>query len=227
MELIEELKRRMKPTDTVNLEVVPSDLTPSSQKLLLYSLSSCPQGSFQCLHPNSKQKTRCQSCLPCRFYNLIGQLCHRNTEALVKGQPGVLACLSHVCFWLLELKSCLLTATKASLNALRKRLHVLKYHPSSSYSSPAPPPLFRVSIQLSIPNIVLRPSLDDIQVRSFCPGSSSSSVELFDSCHYVSGDSEQAGERAVVCDQRHPSVDSLSPAVQAAAGQPYPLTHTC
>ncbi|XP_055363688.1 dynein axonemal heavy chain 5 [Betta splendens] len=115
MELIEELKRKMKPTDAVNLE-----------------------GSFQCLHPDSKQKTRCQSCLPCRFYNLIGQLCHRNTEALVK-------------------------ATKSSLDALRRRLHVLKYQPASSYSSPSPPPLFRASIQLSIPNIVLRPSLDDIQ----------------------------------------------------------------
>ncbi len=51
------------------------------------------QGSFQCLHPDSKQKTRCQSCLPCRFYNLIGQLCHRNTEALVKGQISFLPCL--------------------------------------------------------------------------------------------------------------------------------------
>ncbi|XP_053268003.1 dynein axonemal heavy chain 5 [Pleuronectes platessa] len=119
-ELIEELKKKMKPTETVNLE-----------------------GSFQCLHPDSKQKTRCQSCLPCRFYNLIGQLCHRSTEALVK-------------------------ATKSSLDALRRRLHVVKYQSSSGSSSssssrPAPPPLLRASIQLAIPNIVLRPSLDDIQ----------------------------------------------------------------
>ncbi|XP_067341566.1 dynein axonemal heavy chain 5 isoform X2 [Channa argus] len=117
-ELIEELKRKMKTTETVNLE-----------------------GSFQCLHPDSKQKTRCQTCLPCRFYNLIGQLCHRNTEALVK-------------------------ATKSSLDALRKRLPVLRYQQSSSSSSSSnslAPPLFRASIQLAIPNIVLRPSLDDIQ----------------------------------------------------------------
>ncbi|KAK2859784.1 hypothetical protein Q5P01_004404 [Channa striata] len=113
-ELIEELKRKMKTTDTVNLE-----------------------GSFSCLHPDSKHKTRCQTCLPCRFYNLIGQLCHRNTEALVK-------------------------ATKSSLDALRKRLHVLRYQPSSS-DNPLALPLFRASIQLAIPNIVLTPSLDDIQ----------------------------------------------------------------
>ncbi|KAF3703904.1 Dynein heavy chain 5, axonemal Axonemal beta dynein heavy chain 5 Ciliary dynein heavy chain 5 [Channa argus] len=70
-ELIEELKRKMKTTETVNLE-----------------------GSFQCLHPDSKQKTRCQTCLPCRFYNLIGQLCHRNTEALVKVNKMVSVVLS-------------------------------------------------------------------------------------------------------------------------------------
>ncbi|TNN25423.1 Dynein heavy chain 5, axonemal [Liparis tanakae] len=112
-ELIEELKRKMKTTETVNLE-----------------------GSFLCLHPDSKQKTRCLSCPPCLFYNLIGQLCHRNTEALVK-------------------------ATRSSLDALRRRLLVLKHQPSSA---PPPPPLFRASIQLSIPNIVLRPSLEDMQV---------------------------------------------------------------
>ncbi|XP_069033626.1 dynein axonemal heavy chain 5 [Embiotoca jacksoni] len=121
LELIEELKRKMKTTEAVHLE-----------------------GSFQCLHPDSKQKTRCLSCLPCCFYNLIGQLCHRNTEALVK-------------------------ATKTSLEALRRRLHVPRQQPpsSSSFAScssqSAPPPLLRASIQLSIPNIVLRPSLEDIQ----------------------------------------------------------------
>ncbi|CAJ1081553.1 dynein axonemal heavy chain 5 isoform X1 [Xyrichtys novacula] len=121
-ELTEELKKKMKTSETVNLEE-----------------------PFQCLNPDSKQKTRCQSCLPCRFYNLIGHLCHRNTEALVK-------------------------ATKSSLDALRRRLHVTKFQPSSSSSStssqsapPPPPPLFRASMQLAIPNIVLRPSLDDIQ----------------------------------------------------------------
>ncbi|XP_068603948.1 LOW QUALITY PROTEIN: dynein axonemal heavy chain 5 [Brachionichthys hirsutus] len=120
-ELIEELKRKMKTTETENLE-----------------------GSFQCLHPDSKQRTRCQLCLPCRFYNLIGQLCHRNTEALVK-------------------------ATRSSLDALRRRLYVPKYQPSppsSSFSSSqaAPPPLLSASMQLAIPHIVLRPSLEDIQV---------------------------------------------------------------
>ncbi|KAM7390019.1 hypothetical protein PAMA_008269 [Pampus argenteus] len=136
------------------LLVLPEDSPVSPQDLLLQTDSSVQaaavtldwqsqQGSFQCLHPDSKQKTRCLTCLPCRFYNLIGQLCHRNTEALVK-------------------------ATKSSLDALRRRLHTPRYQPSPSTSSrspSAPPLLFRASVQLAIPNIVLRPSLDEIQVR--------------------------------------------------------------
>ncbi|XP_074550150.1 dynein axonemal heavy chain 5 [Halichoeres trimaculatus] len=116
-ELIDGLKGKMTTTEALNLE-----------------------GSFQCLNPDSKQKTRCQSCLPCYYYNLIGQLCHRSTEALVK-------------------------ATKSSLDSLRRRLHVPKFPPrsSSSSSQSSPAPLFQASVQLAIPNIVLTPSLDDIQ----------------------------------------------------------------
>ncbi|XP_072298135.1 dynein axonemal heavy chain 8-like [Eucyclogobius newberryi] len=61
-ELIEELKTKMKPAELINLEE-----------------------PFSCLQPDPKQRTRCTSCLPCLCYALIGQLCHRNTEALVKG----------------------------------------------------------------------------------------------------------------------------------------------
>ncbi|KAF0028620.1 hypothetical protein F2P81_019707 [Scophthalmus maximus] len=122
-------------------------LSWQSQQVEKYLFELVEEGSFQCLHPDSIQKTRCQSCLPCDFYTLMGQLCNLNTEALVK-------------------------ATKSCLDALKRRLHVLKYQPSSSsYSSyscssqSAAPPLFRASIQLAIPNIVLRPSLDNIQVE--------------------------------------------------------------
>uniref|UniRef100_A0AAZ3RNU2 Dynein, axonemal, heavy chain 5 n=1 Tax=Oncorhynchus tshawytscha TaxID=74940 RepID=A0AAZ3RNU2_ONCTS len=55
----------------------------------------------------------------------------------------------------------------SSLDSLRRRLHVAssKYQ-SSSYLSRAQVqvPLFEASIQLAIPNIVLKPSLEDIQV---------------------------------------------------------------
>nr|XP_015210363.1 PREDICTED: dynein heavy chain 5, axonemal-like [Lepisosteus oculatus] len=117
-ELIEDLKRKMKPAEKTNLE-----------------------GSYPCLHPDVKQKTRCQECLPCSFYNMMGQLCQKNTDALVK-------------------------STKLSLDALKRRLHVV----SSKYQSALQPvrpaaqaPLFKAAFQLAIPNIVMRPSLDDIQ----------------------------------------------------------------
>ncbi|MGH0119136.1 UNVERIFIED_CONTAM: hypothetical protein FKN15_052965 [Acipenser sinensis] len=117
-ELIEDLKNKMKTAEKVNL-----------------------QDSYQCLHPDTKQKTRCQECLPCCFYNMMGQVCQKNTDALVK-------------------------STKLSVDALKRRLHVV----SSKYQAAVQPiktsnqaPLFKAAIQLAIPNVVMRPSLDEIQ----------------------------------------------------------------
>uniref|UniRef100_A0A452H148 Dynein axonemal heavy chain 5 n=1 Tax=Gopherus agassizii TaxID=38772 RepID=A0A452H148_9SAUR len=62
-----------------------------------------------------------------------------------------------------------LTATAAetliSLDALRRRLHVLnsKYQ-MTKFLKDQRVPLFKAEIQLAIPNVVLRPSLDDIQL---------------------------------------------------------------
>ncbi|XP_002666734.3 dynein axonemal heavy chain 5 [Danio rerio] len=116
LEIAEELNRMLKPSERVNLK------------------------KCSCLHPDAKQMTRCLQCLPCAFYIMMGQLCQRNTEALV-------------------------TATKSSLNALHRRLLAA----SSSYRSSSPSgatiqvPLFRVSVELAIPNIVFRPSFEHIQ----------------------------------------------------------------
>ncbi|XP_066545990.1 dynein axonemal heavy chain 5-like [Amia ocellicauda] len=115
-ELIEDLKRKMKPADRVNLEA-----------------------AFPCLQPDTKQKTRCQDCLPCSFYNMMGQLCQKNTDALAK-------------------------CTKLSLDALKQRLRVVNSKDrSNTRCLAAQSPLFRAAIQLEIPNVVIRPSLDDIQ----------------------------------------------------------------
>ncbi|KAI5624125.1 dynein heavy chain 5, axonemal, partial [Silurus asotus] len=115
-EMIEELKKVMNPAEMVN-------------------------EPFHCLHPDLKLKTRCLLCIPCSFYVMMGQLCQRNTEALVK-------------------------ATKFSLDSLRVRLYESpKYH-SSTFESNFPPvhsPLFIVMIELAIPNIILKPRLEEIQ----------------------------------------------------------------
>ncbi|GCB62029.1 hypothetical protein scyTo_0004191, partial [Scyliorhinus torazame] len=42
------------------------------------------QDTYACLHPDAKQKIRCQECLPCSYYNLMGQIWQKNTDALVK-----------------------------------------------------------------------------------------------------------------------------------------------
>ncbi|XP_023777498.1 dynein heavy chain 5, axonemal-like isoform X4 [Cyanistes caeruleus] len=97
------------------------------------------EDSFACTHLDMKQKTRCQECLSCSCYNLMGQLCQKNTDSLIR-------CM------------------KISLESLRHRLHVIdsRYQTTKSVQAHRVP-LFRAEIQLAIPNIVLRPSLKDIQ----------------------------------------------------------------
>ncbi|XP_072364820.1 dynein axonemal heavy chain 5 [Scyliorhinus torazame] len=102
------------------------------------------QDTYACLHPDAKQKIRCQECLPCSYYNLMGQIWQKNTDALVK-------------------------CTKLSLDAVKRHLHVT----SSKYEAAKPfpgggveapkAPFFKSEIVLAIPNVVMRPSLEDIQ----------------------------------------------------------------
>lgn len=42
------------------------------------------QDSYSCMHLDTKQKTRCQECMSCCCYYLVGQLCQRNTDSLVR-----------------------------------------------------------------------------------------------------------------------------------------------
>ncbi|RMC15722.1 hypothetical protein DUI87_07925 [Hirundo rustica rustica] len=97
------------------------------------------EDSFACAHLDMKQKTRCQECLSCSYYNLMGQLCQRNTDSLIR-------CM------------------KISLESLRHRLHVIdSRYQTTKYVQAHRIPLFKAEIQLAIPNIVLKPSLEDIQ----------------------------------------------------------------
>ncbi|XP_027742700.1 dynein heavy chain 5, axonemal-like isoform X4 [Empidonax traillii] len=94
---------------------------------------------YACTHPDIKQKTRCQECLSCAYYNLVGELCQKNTDSLVR-------------------------CTKISLETLRHRLHVIdsRYQMTKVVETQRVP-LFKAEIQLAFPNVVLRPSLEDIQ----------------------------------------------------------------
>ncbi|XP_074403128.1 dynein axonemal heavy chain 5 isoform X1 [Zonotrichia albicollis] len=97
------------------------------------------EDSFACTHLDMKQKTRCQECVSCSYYNLMGQLCQKNTDSLIR-------------------------CTKISLESLRHRLHVIdSRYQTTKFAEAHRVPLLRTEIHLAIPNIVLRPSLEDIQ----------------------------------------------------------------
>nr|XP_039256499.1 dynein heavy chain 5, axonemal-like [Styela clava] len=82
--------------------------------------------------------------IPVWYYTLLGHVCQRNTDAMVK-------------------------STRQSLDLIKRRLQQTfnKYQTSSRFSSEKSdsdkPPLFKSNIVLALPTIVLKPSLDDIQ----------------------------------------------------------------
>ncbi|XP_067147242.1 dynein axonemal heavy chain 5-like [Apteryx mantelli] len=102
-------------------------------------LRSTLEDSYACAHLDTKQKIRCQECLSCSYYNLMGQLYQKNTDSLVR-------CI------------------RISLESLRHRLRVVdSRYQMTRTAEPQRVPLFKAEIQLAIPNVVLRPSLEDIQ----------------------------------------------------------------
>ncbi|XP_069769396.1 dynein axonemal heavy chain 5 isoform X5 [Narcine bancroftii] len=120
-QLMDFLKQKLKPTEQSNLE-----------------------DTYSCLHPDAKQKTRCQDCLPCYYYNLMGQICQKNIDALVK-------------------------CTRLSLDALKRHLYITsskydatKQFPADGVELPKVP-FFKSKIILAIPCVVIQPSLEDIQ----------------------------------------------------------------
>ncbi|XP_021242639.1 dynein heavy chain 5, axonemal-like isoform X7 [Numida meleagris] len=97
------------------------------------------EDSYSCTRLDTKQKTRCQECMSCCCYYLMGQLCQKNTDSLVR-------------------------CTKISLESLRHRLRIVdsRYQMTKSVETKRVP-LFKSEFQLAIPNVVLRPNLEDIQ----------------------------------------------------------------
>lgn len=108
----------------------------------------------------------------------MGQLCQKNTDSLVRCES-----VFQICFILkynlkifflpkltvvkniTSLKYYIYLGMKISLETLRDRLRVVdsRYH-MTKFVKTQRVPLFKAEIQLAIPNVVLRPSLEDIQV---------------------------------------------------------------
>ncbi|KAK3724620.1 hypothetical protein RRG08_041104 [Elysia crispata] len=94
---------------------------------------------YPCAQPDHKnKKQRCQECQPCCYYSLLNYFTQRNTEALVK-------------------------CTRLSLDAIKRRLQANRYAIGDDSRDDAKPPLFRVDVVLEIPNVVIRPNLDELQ----------------------------------------------------------------
>ncbi|XP_034335195.2 dynein axonemal heavy chain 5 isoform X1 [Magallana gigas] len=72
------------------------------------------------------------------YYALLNYFTQRNTEALVK-------------------------CTRLSLDAIKRRLQIFNKYSKDADKMDSKPPLFRADIVLAIPNVVLKPSLDDLQ----------------------------------------------------------------
>ncbi|KAH3727100.1 hypothetical protein DPMN_053025, partial [Dreissena polymorpha] len=95
--------------------------------------------SYQCYSPDTKnKKARCQECIACSYFQLLNYFTNRNTEALVKG-------------------------TRLSLDAIKRRLQTSNKYTKDERDDDQKVPLFSAEIVLQIPNIVTKPSCEDLQ----------------------------------------------------------------
>ncbi|XP_052807224.1 dynein axonemal heavy chain 5-like isoform X2 [Mya arenaria] len=98
-----------------------------------------PEEGYQCYQPDHKnKKARCQECIACSYFTLLNYFTQRNTEALVKG-------------------------TRLSLDAIKRRLQTSNKYTKDEDKDDQKIPLFCAEIVLQIPNVVMKPSLDDLQ----------------------------------------------------------------
>ncbi|XP_023932721.1 dynein heavy chain 5, axonemal [Lingula anatina] len=101
-----------------------------------------PEESYACSSPDPKhKKQRCLECQPCSYYQLLNNFTQKNTDALIK-------------------------CTRLSLDAIKKRLQMSnKYKSSEDSKEEERPPLFKADIILAIPNVMVRPTMEDMQTK--------------------------------------------------------------
>ncbi|XP_076801600.1 dynein axonemal heavy chain 8-like [Clavelina lepadiformis] len=118
------------------MEILTSKLKPVDQEILVEP--------YLCTHHEAKQRgQRCQECQSCIYFNTFNQFCQKNTDAFIK-------------------------CTRESLEKIRRRLRVKPK--TSDYGaqaigavSPAVPPMLKSDIILALPNVVIKPSIEEIQ----------------------------------------------------------------
>jgi len=96
---------------------------------------------YECLLKNESKNRgqRCQDCLPCSYFNFLTSYTQRNNDALIQ-------------------------CTRYTFDSIKKRLQQTnKYVGGQVIREKVKNPLFKADIILAIPNIAVKPTLDDMQ----------------------------------------------------------------
>ncbi|CAF0752391.1 unnamed protein product [Didymodactylos carnosus] len=89
--------------------------------------------------PLNTKGSRCNECQPCAFFNFLTTYWNKSIDALIQ-------------------------CTRSSLESVRKRLQQpIRYVGEQVLREQVRNPLFRTDVVLSIPNVLVKPSLDDMQ----------------------------------------------------------------
>ncbi|CAH8594477.1 unnamed protein product [Schistosoma turkestanicum] len=116
------------------LDLIKADLDENQLRNL-----SAEEG-YECIS-QEKRKGRCLECKPCIYFTLLNQFTQRNTDALVK-------------------------CTRNTLDAIKLRIQpmTMKFHQEyTTEKADNKTPLFSVNLILSLPNVIMQPSLDELQ----------------------------------------------------------------
>ncbi|CAF5116557.1 unnamed protein product, partial [Rotaria magnacalcarata] len=121
------------------LEVLKKRLKPHEQVQIKESDSEYYDCALKSAMNTKGHVTRCNDCQPCAFFNFLTIYWNKNIDAIVQ-------------------------CTRSSLETIRKRLQQpVRYVGEEVIRDQVRNPLFRTDIVLSIPNVLVKPSLDDMQ----------------------------------------------------------------
>ena len=105
-------------------------------------IKSTSEEYYECLSKTlTKSQQRCQDCVSCYFFNFLSIYLQRNNEALIQ-------------------------STKSTFDFIKKRLQQNnKYMGGQVIKEKLKNPLFQGDIILAIPNITVKPTLDEMQTH--------------------------------------------------------------
>ncbi|CAF1413331.1 unnamed protein product, partial [Adineta ricciae] len=121
------------------LETLKKRLKPNEQAQIKETEAEYYECALKSTTPTKGHVARCNDCQPCAFFNLLTVYWNKNIDAIVQ-------------------------CTRSSLETIRKRLQQpIRYVGEEVIREQVRNPLFRTDIVLSIPNVLVKPSLDDMQ----------------------------------------------------------------